>query len=467
MAYNLPLYAYALICLGYILGIGTDIVYFVKIWTIVIAFGVVSNAMDQIKFYKWFYTCRISESNMRGFSTYAYPFFGILNMPIVSPETLMKTIVGLVMSLLALSYTQHPVFVATSLVLFMIYSSSLWAERTCSYHREAMVITVLLYLLFAPELYGYTGMTPELIKLHITSIYAISIVQKLEFSVIQRKFWPFWSPHGFLWKAMWSDYHFPKIQKFLFLNPKITSICGILTMFAEVGLLFQWSINRHLLYFALLCFHLAVFIVQGIDYITFWVPVLIIGAVGTTNFVFAWMHAPGYVLLFAQTLFAVLQLENFNINLPPLTSTPMFVTIASLDDKMSNNYSIVKLDNDIEWYRIRWMYPFVKLETSLGFNNDDEKKLPQEYFTFGYVGKMPKIFDQFIVDMDTKVYFMTNMTLDKNNINVKNTINKIESLMIDLHGEHSDYDPYKNLEEVYERYHEIMRAFIEFNSQEL
>jgi len=464
MAYNLPLCTYTLICLAYVLGIGTDIVSFVKIWPIVIAFGIASNAKKQIKFYKWFYASRISERNMRGFSTYAYPLFGIVDIPIVSPEILSITIFFLMMSLLALSLTQQPIFVAISLILFMIYSSSLWAERTCSYHREIMVITVLLYLLFAPELYECTGMTPELIKLHITSVYAISVVQKLEFSVIQRKFWPLWSPHAFLWKAMWSDYYYPKIQKFLFLNPKIMSICGILTMIAEVGLLFQWSINRHLLYFALMFFHLAVFIVQGIDYITFWAPVLIIGAVAPTEFVFSWIHIPGYILLFAQTLFAVLQLENFNINLPPLTSTPMFVTIASLNDKMSNNYTIVNLDNNIDadWYRIRWMYPFVKLETSLGFNIHDEKRIPQDYFTFGYIGKMPSIFNRFIVDIDTKVYFMTNIVYDKNN-NANDVINKIESLMMDLHGEESKYDPYNNLEQVYDRYYDIMIEFVEFN----
>ena len=76
-------------------------------------------------------------------------------------------------------------------------------------------------------------------------------------------------------------------------------------------------------------------------------------------------------LFLSQMIFALLCLESFNINLPPLMSSPMFVTINTIFGPQWHNLSVF-VENPhagtIEYPQLEWNYPPLRMKSGIGLD---------------------------------------------------------------------------------------------------
>lgn len=367
--------------------------------------SVLLNIQKQNKFYKWWFSSGLSDSNVRGFSTNGYPLFSIFKMPKLNPYTFTFISYGYLFSLFATSLLTlfvdnnfiNLILYVIVFILSLLYFASLWAERTCSYHREIMFLIIQIYMVLSPSniITNNDGnITLYLLKLHISSIYMASVMQKIGLSVYSKLLWVSNSPHTFMWKAMWSKPYVQYIQKFLFTQKYLMTIGGIISLFLESLLIwelcFEHAIKKYI-YLGLLFFHLSIFIIQGIDYVSFWAPFAIIGTFNTTypqNFTIIEIeNIPLLLFLTSQFIFAFLFLENFDINIPPLVSCPMFVISTTYNDKTIPQYYVMTEKNpDIPFERLEWMYPFCK-SYGMKLVPSDISKIPIKFVGFGWARK--------------------------------------------------------------------------------
>ena len=428
---------------------------------------------QQKQFYSWFLDSGLSESKRRGLGTVGYAVFGFMKCPILTGnqfKVVAYMYVGVLMA--AFGHPTTPLWHFLGLLLSILYHSSLWAERASSHHREILSITLWMYVCLAPDL----SHASAAFRLHICSIYTMSLVQKTATSIFRCQSWPRWSPHGFLWKSMWAKPWFPSLQKFVFLHPCIAHLGGWISVACELGpLLSLFFPVQHLAYAALMAMHVAVVFLQGIDYVSYWTASLLVGLLcpsNTLQLASSWSSmyfCPMLLLLGAQVLFALTTAENFNINLPPLMSCPMFVTIARLDDKCHQHY-VMTLDGEVPYERIEWMYPFVKAEYGMSLLHCDVAHFPMPFVAFGWGGSLegaPSIFHRWFSKIGKGFYLMTNVPDFPEDLRFE-----LESIVSKLHGIHQkasnvsgaapdgpDMDPYLDLQSLADRCEAARIAF--------
>ena len=424
----------------------------------------------QIIFYEWFVDCGLSESKRRGLATYGYAVFGCIPVPNITTNQLRVVTYLYGGVLLAGVWTPTTSFLHFSgLMLSILYHGSLWAERASSHHREILTITLWMYSCLAPDLSHATAA----FRIHICSIYIMSVVQKTVTSIIRGQSWSRWSLHGFLWKSMWAKTNFPAfpaLQRFIFVHPSVAHLGGWISMVCELGpLLSLFFPVQHLAYLALVGMHFAVLFLQGIDYVSYWTPSLLVGIFCSSNtleLACAWCSVrfvPMLLLLGAQLLFALTMAENFNINIPPLMSCPMFVTVARLDDTCHQHY-VMTVDGEIPYERIEWMYPFVKPEYGMGLLPSDVAHFPMPFVAFGWGGNLdgaPGIFHRWFLDVKG-FYLMTNVSNFPKDLRLE-----LEAIVTELHGRdasnpcslYSAYSPYSHLWSLADRCKNARSAF--------
>lgn len=153
--------------------------------------------------------------------------------------------------------------------------------------------------------------------------------------------------------------------------------------------------------------------------------------------------------------------ENFNINLPPLMSCPMFVTIARLDDRCHQHY-VMTVDGSIPYERIEWMYPFVRAEYGMALTQSDVAHFPMPFVAFGWGGSLegaPGLFHHFFREI-RGFYLITNVRHLP-----KSLQSQLRSIVLDLHaggraGNQSHRpSPYENLASLADRCAMARRAF--------
>lgn len=450
------------------------------LWCMSQAISVTLHLPHQIHFYRWWIHSKLSDSNERGLSTNGFPFLGFIPIPklnvfqlivvgyiytVVLCTTFIFSICATCNSFLGYFFIERMTLVS-GLILSCLYHGQLWAERSSSYHRETLSVAVWLYAVLSPSL---EDLGPVL-RWHIGVLYGISVVQKIAMSFVMGNWWASNSPHGFLWKAMWAKPFFPHLQRLLFTWPSLAHFGGIASMIAELLPLVFFFVNRFeigcLAVFLLLGMHTFIYLIQGIDYISFWTPCVLLlllnpsGSIPTS--VTAW---PVLTLLGVQTLFAIMTAENFNINWPPLMSCPMFVTIARLDDKFPQTY-VLQGQSDIHFERIEWMYPYATEEFGMGFPETDVNKMPMPFISFGQgIGKnkenlqiVPSVVHHHYKNNSSEFYFISNIpNLEKH----QDLLQDLEQLVFDLHNRKSKYKPYQHLNELVDRMERIRTKFFQ------
>lgn len=449
---------------------------FAKVWCIFQSFAVLLNAKEQIKFYQWWKTSNLSDAHLRGLGTNGYPLFGFIKLPplsLKSTKFVTNCYAGLLLLCALFADCSYVGFLFILTFIFSVfYFSSLWAERTASYHREYLTLSILLYFCFTPGFFGKTGMDMmivDLIKLHITSIYVAGALQKIACSIIGKRPWFLFSPHALLWRAMWSKPYFSSIQKFFFQHPKLMAFGGLYVLSLELLFFMNFFMSKEfviILIVGIILFHILVFLLQGIDYITFWNPAFLLWFIFPTSSLalsvqeFSLYLALALIFCAAQLVYAFCFIENLNINVPPLTCCPMFVNLFRFNDKFAQYYCLWDLRSEIRFERLEWIYPFAKVESGLGLVESDVAKLPFPFVGFGYYKKpqncptlLAKWFRDDLIKQDFFLYANYEVS--------KKLIDHLAKLMIWLHEENYSRSPFdeKFLYEVMEKYEKCQELF--------
>eukprot|EP00039_Didymoeca_costata_P019229 m.336723 g.336723 ORF g.336723 m.336723 type:complete len:516 (-) comp17941_c0_seq1:72-1619(-) len=463
---------------------------FVQCWAGAQLLGVLCNAPHQRRYYKWWYNSDMTEKNRRGFSSYGALLLGCVQLPALSPLMLDMAIIAYIVGLFMLIsfgitwYTlDNAIIVWFTFISCLFYHSSLWSERSSAWHRSILTLVLFFYIILSPELYDidyseqknnttteniqlHSSILLFCLKLHLSSIYCISVLQKLGTSIVLGNSWPRYAPHAYLWKSIFAKPNFPRIQKFLFLNQWFMHIGGWFSLIAEGMLVMQFFIPHkwhYLLYLPLITFHLMAFLAQGVDYISFWVPFLLIGPIAVGDFSLEDFGATSYWPMLAflgfQLIFALFLLENF-IDIPPFTSTPMFVIVSRLDDKCPQHYVLSdEVNSDIKYDRLEWMYPYIDEQSGVGFNPSDVESIPFKYIGFGFYQSpdyLPTMVHKWFNkhDFDKGFYITTNMKVPND------LLKELQTFVELLHSPNSNYNPYTDLRGLYERY-EACRALFQ------
>ena len=366
---------------------------------------------SQMRFYDWFYSAKeLSDSGRRGLSTRGFKLFGVVSLPKLAPSLLRDCVLGYAATLccMGLGVGGEPCRVL-SLLLWLVVAGSLWAEESLSYHREVLATVTHVYLALWPthvdaQAYGMH----RLLQLHLSTIYFAACVQRLCTSLLQVNpggLWALTSPNTFMYESSWSNYEYLPLKRLLLKHPYALGLTsGVGSWLLEAGVLpclvFGFGGVRGekpflpLVFASLTAFHIAVYILQGINYASFWVPTLAVFATGgaAAPLLFALPPASAspvldavtvariaavYVFFAAQAVFAALCLESFNVNAPPLMSTPMFVTVNRMFGKPWHNISFAKekaragSGSDGGWLRYvqaEWNYAPLKASSGIGLD---------------------------------------------------------------------------------------------------
>ncbi len=300
---------------------------FLQIWGLVQLFSCCVNFNHVTQFYKWWVNSRMTEKNRTGLSTYGYPFLGFIPIPRLSSHAYVGICLLYIGSLAALILFPTRLYIGISFILALPYYGCNWAELSMSYHREALTITLYMYFLLCNTF----DTAVFCLRVHLTSLYMSSVFQKLLYSVVEGKLWFRWSVHGFMWKSMWSKPIF--FQQWLFVHPNICAFMGFISMLVESIFIVNIIQPEYstLVFLSIVGFHLGVFLVQDIDYLNYWVPVLLVlGCKINTNIYtvhFDFWGDMGFCMLAFQLFYALTMQENWNINIPPFISCPMFVLL--------------------------------------------------------------------------------------------------------------------------------------------
>lgn len=350
---------------------------------------------------------------------------------------------GYVIALLLLIFIPGTCVSIISCILWLLIASSLWAESTLAYHREVLPTIVHLYLALWPGGGQWRqDYLAGLLQMHIASIYWAASNQKIFCSIFQKNpsgFWGFYSLVGFVWEASWSHPEYQILQRALLRHPLLAGLAG------TGSLLMQWSLLPFLLlggstqivagiYLPLLIFfHVAILLLMGVDYM-FWIPSLaVFGACqpvgGWQGVHMLWSDTIELTpidqicvvlllgLFLSQIIFATFCFESFNINLPPLMSSPMYVTVNTIFGPQWHNQTLF-IENHagtIEYPQLEWNYPPIKKEFGIGLDISSIKYFSSSHVLakdFLIAGSYDPSSPMYIPLCSSKSYFLSSSELE-------------------------------------------------------
>jgi len=371
------------------------LVTFARIWHFLQAFGVAMNMKTRLRFYQWFSSKNEGFMGKRGLGSNAYPFMGLIPFPKASFGQFRIVQLCYLASLLAASGPWFPIVAPwltwTNLGLQLLFSSQVWLERSTSYHRMYMSMSISIYFALNPD-WGSEKSAALLIflmKSHLTTIYVTAGIQKVLASVIQGEWWPIRSPHAFLWMGLWSKPYFPFIQKQLFIRPWFMMLGGHVAVVNELFFFFAIFSGMRVIelgfVIGILGMHMFIFFAQGIDYLTFWSPALLLWVfpVDISNVSFS--NAPIAAAFFgAQLLFCIALGEVWDLNFPPFMSSPMFNVPCSMLKPGAVFLSMRDMKAPIHVENLEWWYPNATPESGLGLADSDWDVIPVKHLGFGF-----------------------------------------------------------------------------------
>jgi len=353
-----------------------------SIWVICQITSTIYYWNQRTAFYKWFLDKSVFHK--KDLSTNVYPLFGIVKMPLLSYNAFCVVSQLYIFTMFMSIFLTDDFFInKITFILYVLYASSLWAEETLAYHRDVFPCIMHLYYTFSPNCSSF-------IQYNLASIYCIAGLQKIIFSCIQETNWSSYTLLSLIWNARLSRMKYPTFQKLLILYPKLCLIFGYIALFAEISLLpFLYIFGNNSLYTMLIVLilsgmHINIKILQGIDYCSTWIPVLICSFLTNSYEDDAEIRNCLWFMTSIQFIFTFLCLETSNINMLPLTSTPMFIVIKTVFGEDVRSFNIGKCVNrHTRWETLEWSYPYVHVDTEIGLYQNILERLPFEYVLFG------------------------------------------------------------------------------------
>ncbi|KAJ9449828.1 hypothetical protein DIPPA_05185 [Diplonema papillatum] len=367
-------------------------------WCAVTAVGFLLPMPALTRFYTYFTTSGLWLADRRGFGSRGHAPYGLefLRPPKLTAGQFQATgyaLVGLL--LLGAAHPTSRVVMSGAYVSAYLLLTQLFAETTTGQHSSLVVPNVLAYLVLSPQL------APTLVQWHMVTLYFGGGLCKIGGSLISGKMWCCGeSLRSGLFHALWSrpgptpDHWITRLQA------KATCLPGVVLCVLSCGaLVFELGspvavVLGHKMLFALAAwsFHVGVFVMYGIDFVSHWTPALLAFCAasmpcGCDGFEGVWevgeWLAVGYLGL--QVWFGVVTLNEARGGPGPLpfSCSPMFAMPQDLcGDGMVNWFTDIDCDLRAAGHlgTVEWSGPPI---ASHFLGEDDMKRLP---YRVSYMG---------------------------------------------------------------------------------
>jgi len=236
-------------------------------------------------FYRWFVGSGLQQEQRRGLGYAAVRPYGLFELPRltvaqfhVAGATLVATLV-----LACFDNLAPRIFLWCAFALYFLYFSQLFCESKAGGHSTVMIPTTLFMLGLASPDSGSVWPL-EALKIYLALAYCASGFCKLAGSVYFGRFWGNGTTlQCYVYEAMWTrPGNHPAVQwaqEFLLCSPYICTVFGVFSLIFEAGfpaVLFapHWC-SAVLGAGAALAFHAGIELLMGLDFLSYWCPVLL------------------------------------------------------------------------------------------------------------------------------------------------------------------------------------------------
>jgi len=335
--------------------------------------------------------------------------------------------IGLIGSLLAACTPAAPrVFLFLGFLLSLGYFPQLYAEVTCSGHSTILIPSILFLLSCSPALDLGLGLGQDvrsksewplvLIRIYLASGYFASGMCKLLCGARFRRFWG-WGPtvQAYIYDGMWSRPAKTKLtywlQRQLLTSPWLATGLACGSVLFETGFILAPTSDVLCLVFGLngFAFHAGIFLMQGLDFVTFWSPALLVFLVGVPSSE-PWMatlqgatHEAGFFLpatvYTALQLLTALTLRDFWLDdILPFSCCPMFMLPRNPFDEWPKWWTMTTAPLNGSTRTVGAMEPLYWSPASPIFSMplEEAAKLPQRVCWFGATTHAPAELRKFL-----------------------------------------------------------------------
>jgi len=254
-------------------------------YCIMIAGVICMHHSRHASFYRWFVGSGLQQERKRGLGYAAVRPYGLFEPPRLTLAQFHIVGAALVASLVLACFNclAPRVCLWSAFCLYFLYFSQLFCESKAGGHSTVMIPTALFMLALAQP--GSTGAWPlEVLKIYLSLAYCASGVCKLAGSVYFRKFWGNGTTlQCYVYEAMWTRPAQSSIvrwgQEFLLCSPYVCTAFGCLSLVFEAGfpaiLLAPHWCAVVLGMGASIAFHAGIELLMGLDFLSYWCPVLL------------------------------------------------------------------------------------------------------------------------------------------------------------------------------------------------
>jgi len=255
------------------------------LYSVMIAGMVCMHHWRHASFYRWFVQSGLRQEQRRGLGYAAVRPYGLFEPPRLTVAQFHAAGVALVASLVLACFDSLAprVCLWSAFCLYFLYFSQLFCESKAGGHSTVMIPTTLFMLALAQP--GSDAVWPlEVLKIYLSLAYCASGVCKLVGSVYFKKFWGNGTTlQCYVYEAMWTRPAQNQIvrwaQEFLLCSPYVCTIFGCISLVFEAGfpaiLLTPHWCTVALGAGASLAFHAGIELLMGLDFLSYWCPVLL------------------------------------------------------------------------------------------------------------------------------------------------------------------------------------------------
>ena len=178
-------------------------------------------------------------------------------------------------------------------MLYFFYFTQLYAEATTSGHGPILIPSVLFLLCCSPsldrEVQSRSEWPLQLIRIYLASGYFSSGMCKL---LCGARFGRFWGKgttlQMYIFDSMWSRPAGSRIyaaQCWLLRRPRLATILACGSIAFETGFLLAPFSDELGVLFGLngFLFHIGIYLLQGLDFVTWWMPALLVYVIGVPS----------------------------------------------------------------------------------------------------------------------------------------------------------------------------------------
>ena len=267
---------------------------FATLWGPLVGVALAMDWPGHVGYYHWLYA--VSEdaearrpsgfglaSGARGLGFSNSAPYGFVPIPSLSPAAFNVLSCLTAIALMLAPLFNSGIIYAATFAMFLVVGSHLGQETSIGQHASVPVYSVLFYL--AVGCSREQNWTIPMIKVHMASLYLAPGVLKLGCALIQnKKWWSGPSMQQYMFAALFSrPSEMPLIDgitRWIVASPRMCyciSLAGLLfeILLPPLALLYGgvWAVLLAAVAFA---FHVAVFLFQGISFVNYWCPALLV-----------------------------------------------------------------------------------------------------------------------------------------------------------------------------------------------